>query len=490
MADSLLDALEAVHPVYAAQAPAWARYRAFGDVLGDMTPWLPKGRQESSETYTTRIALTHSMGFSRAAVRRIQGVLTGKPASRQHDAGELPANVVERLVAFDKDADRTGTAIEGCAKELLGSALTMGIAATTVDKPMAEAADESEDPLPFLTGWAAEEVRDWDADENGLLTWVKLRRDISEATSATSARHHFHVWRIYDRQGGREYRQRFDPQSGFGDNTSAVTVTGEWEHGLGVVPFAPLFARRRGVMAGESYIDELSLADWRKLQYDSDQAMASYLHASPQLTIKTTADLDEVGVGTSHVLKLNPELNEDANYLETATAGMQVREGLIESAIRQGFNLAGIDPASVTQDGKGGGSRSGTSLAWSFSTSEAPTLAAISEELERWDRAVHEIATRYLVAGALPPAYVEVYDGAISRVRSWDLMSAERSADLALGGWELVKSATWRRAAAADIAVKVPGNIPDDVAAQITAELAEADYEVGSAIPSPMEDVE
>ena len=482
MSDALLDALEAVHPAYTAQEAAWARYRAFGDVLGDMAPWLPRGRQESAETYQTRIALTHCMGFSRAAVRRIQGVLTSKPASREHDAGELAPNVVERLAAFDKDADRTGTAIEGAAKELLGSALTMGIAGTTVDKPMAEAADESEDPLPFLTSWAAEEIRDWQVDANGLLEWVKLRRDISVATSATSARKHYHVWRLYDRQGGAEYRQEFDPKSG-GDTTSAVRQTAEWEHGLGVVPFAPLFARRRGVMEGESYIDELSLADWRKLQYDSDQAMASYLHASPQLTIKTTADLDEVGVGTSHVLKLNPELNEDADYLETETGGMQVRESLIESAIRQGFNLAGIDPASVTQQG-GGGARSGTSLAWSFSTSEAPTLAAISEELERWDRAVHEIVARYLVAGALPPAFAEVYDGAISRVRSWDLMSAERSADLALAGWELVKSPTWRRAAAADIAVKVPGNIPEDVAAQIKSELVEADYDVASAIPS------
>ena len=488
MPDSMLDAMEAVHPVYAAQVAAWHRYRAFGDAMGDMTPWLPQGRQEASQTYTTRLALTHSMGFSRAAVRRIQGVLTGKPASRDHGAGDLPANIVERLVAFDKDCDRTGTAIEGCAKELLGSALTMGLAATTLDKPMAEAADESEDPLPFLTGWAAEEVRDWEADENGLLRWVKLRRDITTATTPISPRAYYHVWRVYDREGGREYRQQFDPKSSGGETASAVALTAEWEHGLGVVPFVPLFARRRGVMEGESYIDELSLADWRKLQYDSDQSMASYLHASPQLTIKTTADLDEVGVGTSHVLKLNPELNEDASYLETATGGMQVREALIESAIRQGFNLAGIDPASVTLEGKGG-ARAGTALAWSFSTAEAPTLAAISEELERWDRRVHEIATRYLVAGDLPPAHVEVYDGEISRVRSWDLMSAERSSDLALGGWELVKSPTWRRAAAADIAVKVPGNIPDEQAAQIKAELAEADYEVAS-VTSNMESIE
>ena len=487
MPDSLLDALESVHPTSAEQMPGWERYRAFGDSMVDMSRWPPRGRQESSVTYETRLSLTHSLGFSRAAMRRIQGVLTGKPASRAHDAGDLPSNIVERLTSFDKDCDRTGTAIEGLCKELLGSALTMGLAGTTVDKPTANAADESEDPLPFLTMWGAEEIRDWEVDANGLLLWVKMRRDVTTAASPTSSRAYHHVWRIYDRDGGQEYRQQYDPQ-GRGETASPVVLVGEWSHGLGVVPFSPMFARRRGVMRGESYIDELSLADWRKLQFDSDQSMASYLHASPQLTIKTTADLDEVGVGTSHVLKLNPELNEDASYLETDTGGMQVREALIDSAVRQGFNLAGIDPASVTPGYEGGGARSGTSLAWSFSTSEAPTLAAISEELERWDRSVHEIVTRYLIAGDLPPAFVELYDGSISRVRSWDLMSAERSSDLALGAWELVKSPTWRRVAAQDIAVKVPGNIPDEQASQIKAELADADYSV-PAIPSDMDDI-
>lgn len=492
--DNLLSVLNATHPLYDAQVEDWKRYRAFGQRIADKKEWLPRGEQEDPKDYETRIGLTHSLGFSRAATRRIVGALTTSSAVRQHDeGGTLPANIIERIEEFETDVDRSGLDIEGFHKIILAEALTMGAVGVTLDKdppPVGEGgqpltpADEGEDPLPYATQWMVEEVIDWEKDDRGVFTWVKLNRDISSNDDPMGGRKYYHLWRIYDRQTVREWTQEYDPKAVGLPSSAEVIEAPAIVHGLNMVPFAVHYGRYRQPMVGESYIDELSLADWRKLQYDSDQAMASYKHGSPRLAIKTRSDLDEIGVGTSHVLKLNAEEKEDAFYLENDPVGMKIREDLIESTVRQGFNLAGIDPAAVTAESQaGGGPRSGTSLAMSFSTAEAPALGRISEEMERFELTEHEILARYLTPGELPGPHVRVYDGSIRRVRSWDLMSAERAVDLANGAWDLVKIEEWRKAVAQDLASKIPGNLPEDKLSELV-DLIEksSDFEI---VPPP-----
>ena len=488
--------LDQVHESYAAQGPAWARYEAFTghmDSHARKRPWLIQGTQEDDADYQVRLSLTHNLGFSRAAIKRMVGTLTKTPGTRDYEgatntAGEsrtlLPEEVA-KLADFDQDATRTGTDFDSYQKHVLRYALRDGVAFTLVDAPTENARAESgaQQKPPFCETWTAAEVVNWSVDVHGHLSWAVTRRDVWVQDSPTAGKIKYRLWRILTQTTGEGYRAPWvgedfsrepEPDSdALPDPT--VGVGGVWTHDLGMVPLVPLYAEELEPMVGESYIKDVSLADHRKLQFDSDQAMASYLDGSPLLAVWTNDDLDDIGAGAGKTLKLKPDTNEDARYLQPAVAGMQLRSGETESTMRQATNLAGIDPESVVQPGAGRQARSGVSLALSFSTAEAPTLGAISDEMERHDRGVHELVTRY-ASRELFAADDQAFGGIVKLTRSWDLMGAERQADLALTAKPLVKSEAWMRATAKSLARQIPGNLADEELQTIDGEIDEADY--------------
>ena len=488
--------LDQVHEDYVAQVPAWARYESFTghmDSVERKKPWLPQGSQEDDEDYRVRLNLTHNLGFSRAAIKRMVGTLTKTPATRDYDPDStdggmsrvLKPEETAKLLEFDQDATRTGTDFDGYQKSVLRYALRDGVAFTMVDAPAENAGAESggQQRPPFCEMWTAPEVINWSVDVYGHLEWVVMRRDVWIQDSPTTGKTKYRLWRVLTQTTGEGYRaawvgddfsQEPEPDSeAMLDPT--IGVDGAWQHDVGMVPLVPLYAEYLETMVGESYIKDVSLADHRKLQFDSDQAMASYLDGSPLLAVWTNDDLDDIGAGAGKTLKLKPDTNEDARYLQPAVAGMQLRSGETESTMRQATNLAGIDPESVVQQGSGTQARSGVSLALSFSTAEAPTLGAISDEMERHDRAVHELVTRYASRERFGPQD-QAFGGTVKLTRSWDLMSAERQADLALTAAPMVRSEAWMKATAKSLARQIPGNLGDEELQTIDQQIDETDY--------------
>ena len=480
MADkSLKDMLNQTHPEYDAKVSRWKRYRAMTDGIDSFEEkgaWLPKGGYEGSDTYKTRLSLTHSLPLSPAAVRRVVGQLLKSPpvrdvAGKSNTEGSvdaLPQVVVDGLKAFHEDADGRGADLDELIRSQFWDALTMGASFAVVDRHATlVAASDGSDPTteysaPFVSKWPAEEVINWDVDRSGVLLWVVLRRETTKQSSPFAERSSHSAWRVLHRFGGTEYTER--------DN--AVVVTNEWTHNLGIVPIAPLFARKVKEMTGAAYIDAISLADLRKLQFDSDQAMSSYLHGNPRLVIKTTRDLDEIAADASQAIKLNPEDRESAEYLTLDTSGMDVREKLVESVQKQALQASGIEPL-VDHALQAREAASGAAMAWSFSRSEEPTLSALVDELDAFEVRLHEIVSRYLMPGdALVAGPNErVFSGAIHRSRQWDLLAVDRLVDLAAAASPFVPSKTWRNLVAADIATKLPGNTPPDIMATILTEI-------------------
>jgi hypothetical protein len=469
----LYDMLEQRHPAYTARLLQWKRYRAFTEGLknhAEKEAWLEQGEHESDRAYRKRISLTELLGYAKPAVRRMVGGLTKQPFERK--------NGNARIDEFDKRANKRGQSIASVLKRAVTEGLKMGVSLTLVSRDQVEgAASAAAEPIPFCEEWRVEELTNWGEDAAGVPTWVVLRREVSEQPDPLKPRKVFIVWKVITRETGRTYRAE---KPANGQKPQTVETLPEWQHDLGLVPLAPFYAFECGTFQGESYVDDLTLADKRKLGFDSDQGMASYLNGSPQLKMKVAGskDLGDVAADTSRIIKLDAEKGEDAEYLEITGSGMEVREKIIESTIRQGFNLAGIDPSSVMSEDGPTAARSGVSLAWSFSTAEQPTLSQFTDELDKTDLLIHEIVARYLAPrGTRWEAGQQAYTAQIQRVKSWDMLAVDRAVSLGEQAWDRIPSKEWRRNQSKFLAQAIPGNLTPDLAKRINEELDKEDFE-------------
>lgn len=475
------------HPHWTDMRERWARYRAFYegiDSADEKAVWIPKGEKEDQADYDMRLRLAEDLGWSGPVVARMSGTLCKTAAELTWpETSTVPQATRDLIDAFRRNCDGMGRSIDSWWSDFEPDVLAMGIRFAEVARApfIPTPNDPTKEPLPYLTTWNAEEVINWQWDSHGSLLWVVLSREVWEQQSWDQVPIRKVIYRVLDRLSGME----FEMPVGANPQQEKPSPRGQaWQHNLGMVPLAPCYAERRAPLEGVSYIDAISRGDRRLLRLESDQGHASYLHGSPQLAIGTNRDLKDVGVGASHVIKLNPGEGPDkewAEYLSMDPAGMQVRETIIERTARQAMNHAGIDPNAVATE-KATQGKSGVSLAYQFSASEGPRLSKFTEEMDACDRLILEIFVRYYTPSADIPPTQSVFDGTLRRTKKWDMLSAEQAVDLTDGAWDRVKSETWRRAAAADLATKIPGNLPPDKQAEIQKELETADF----ADPAPL----
>lgn len=502
--------LEQVHPHYASSKDRWTRYRAFLGTLDDKkvkTDFLPRGKHETEPQWQSRLEITHGLPLSRWAVRRMIGTLCKQAPRREYlppaaESGgpgafaqdDLPAGldpgpalrVHEDLVKFDARCDKRGRSIDRWFQIAEREALGMGISFAFVDKDRRDAPPEgqaapsptrADDTLPFLELWKAEEVRNWDVDDTGVPLWAVLRRKTTQQPGPLLERKAVFLYKVLTRTTGTAYRR----EMGTDGKLKAAEQVGEtWIHNVGMVPLVPIYAVPGDEeYQGESYIEDISRADWRVFQLESDQAMASHLTGNPQMVIKTKRDLAEISPGSSWALKLDPdpESPESAEFLAPDTGGLDLREAMIERTERKGLTMAGIDAGSAAIDGQGRQARSGVSLALQFNQAESPTLASLADELDLADRRIHEIAARYM----LPDAAVHdpgdrVFLGTIERRKAWDLMDVGDLTGLASELWDLIRVPEWRKEMVKTLAALSLQNQPEEVRAKVQAAIDAWDF--------------
>ena len=465
--------LEQTNAYYKTMEDRWARYRAFtGDLESSEQKaiYLPKGAREFDDDCLTRRRLTHNVGWSEWAVDRMSGVLTKTPANiTWPEKSKVSVDVQERVKAFMSNADGCGRSLAAYWTDLEPEVLTMGAAFLEVIK-------ETPTSTPYLSTWKVEEVLDWKVDERGDLEWVALYREVAERATWDAAEEQIRVWRVLTRTEGMEFRAKVIGSDGKKVERADEVEGSPWTHNIGIVPLVPAYARRGKVpMVGRSYIDAISRADLRNLQLDSDQSYASYLHGSPVMKVWTAQQLSAVGIGTSQALKLKPGGDglpkEDAEYLTVDPAGMEVREKIIDRTTRQAFTVAGIDPQTVAGPSGTRGPRSGSSIAWGFSTGEAPTLTALSEEMDSADKKFIELVTRYETSGSVLSPSEQASDAGVVRPKEWDMMAAQETVDLGTDVLDLTPSPKHKKAILKAIAAKVPGNIPQQLLVEVNTEI-------------------
>lgn len=397
-AEQFFEDLNAEHPNYEKWSPIWSVFR---DVVGDDEPdkrdYLHKNTLEPDKQYEFRLLISELISESPRSISRLTGALfREKPKRDLKDAA---------LTKFNEDVDLEGQNMNSFMEKVVSSLLAYGTTRLLINMKRSPGigsdltrADEIKLGIrPYIIPYNPLSVIDWDHDEYGQLTMVRIREtrigkiDPSDATSS-----HVMITKFihYDRMKSQWWEFAED------QGKHMVIGAGSSAHELGFVPMIVAYwPKRVKHMIGASYIRSMAKADVQKFRVESDQDYDAYLHAHPTLKVWTEDEMDKIGVGSNSYLKLKPatqgQEKEDALYVEAPTSAFdaleQIRKGKLETIDRH----SNTDPLGVMDSGSKIFQASGVARAWSFGMSEARILSDVADTAAQIERQIYEMVLRF-----------------------------------------------------------------------------------------------
>jgi hypothetical protein len=238
--------IEQEHPEYVARKATWKTYRDLyigGDQLRcNATQYLVRRQREPGEVYAERLNRVFYENYIGSIVDWYGATLFRR---EPHVLAVGPNEGARKFYAtFIEDVDRKGTSLADFFRSQMIDALIAGTSYVLVDFPKAAGSVGSlaeEEALgvsrAYLVQYAAEDVINWDRDDDGNLEWVVLRTGALKrgAVDAQEARIETR-WTYYDKENFRKYRR--DQESG------PVVLEEEGRHGLARLRQVPLFDLR------------------------------------------------------------------------------------------------------------------------------------------------------------------------------------------------------------------------------------------------------
>lgn len=245
------ESLSARHPLYSEWKNAWADYRLLyrggleflraagattsGHGPSTSSPMMAQSRTalrrflyqldgEPNEKYVLRWNRAHYEGYLPAIVDYfVAWLFSSPPIIRPQDSAEMP----EWWPAFAADCTGAGVSLLDFVRERFLDALIVQRSGWLIRK--------SDDGLPVLAAYNAEDILDWQRDDQGELEWVLLRS--CEAKRAFPAeRVETETYTYVDRQQWRTWQMQGDGK----EQPKTLEVLDGNVHGLGVVPFVQI----------------------------------------------------------------------------------------------------------------------------------------------------------------------------------------------------------------------------------------------------------
>ena len=245
------ESLSARHPLYSEWQNAWADYRLLyrggleflraagattsGHGPSTSSPMMAQSRTalrrflyqldgEPNEKYVLRWNRAHYEGYLPAIVDYfVAWLFSSPPIIRPQDSAEIP----EWWPAFAADCTGAGVSLLDFVRERFLDALIVQRSGWLIRK--------SDDGLPVLAAYNAEDILDWQRDDQGELEWVLLRS--CEAKRAFPAeRVETETYTYVDRQQWRTWQMNGDGK----EQPKTLEVLDGNVHGLGVVPFVQI----------------------------------------------------------------------------------------------------------------------------------------------------------------------------------------------------------------------------------------------------------
>ena len=454
------------HPWYSklARAPYWPRLRAVYEGMNEeetKREHLVWGAFEKKTHFDTRVKLSEFSGVFGSIVERIVGAVFGREPEVEYEkkaAGSAPKprkkgdakpepkpeKPLSELEQFADNCDGTGATLSEYIDDQAAEAVALGTVGIFVDQPKAAASAMAEfmglpaerrsvaaqkklgiARMPRCVKYGAEEIEDWEVDENDRPVWVKLRRVFSRRLDFMAEREILVQFIRIDRtnvticEAKASDRGKMSNRLGANglpllDNPDDIEEPSEdvvTPHGCGRVPFVEIPGHRLGKFRAMSPLLGTARADIAAFNEDSQGTFSRYLHAIQLLVIKSKKKWKQIIRNGASALHLDADDGESAEYKATDAAAFDVQMRAVEARKFEAHRLAGVDPVGLVEHGTVG-PESGTAKEARFGNGEARFLKRFAQQVENAHWEVLEIAARRL-AGAPADIDDQVFAGSV-----------------------------------------------------------------------------
>ncbi|KAA5613540.1 DUF4055 domain-containing protein [Rhodovastum atsumiense] len=307
--------------------------------------YLPQWPAEDDASYQARLASATLF----PAYARTVSVLAGKPFGKPLTIGE---DVPQRLRPWLEDVDLQGRNLHSFAAEICVNALSHGLCGILVDCPpnrgaRSVAEERAAGIRPYMVHVRPGSILGWRTRAHGAATQLaqlRLLECVEEEDGPFTAREVEQVrvlepgrWAVYRRQ--------------VVDGAEAWRIHEEGTTTLPVIPFVPVYGRRRGFMLGAPPMLELAHANVEHWQNKSDQQTILHVARVPLLFARGLGDA-QITVGANSLIQTGSETAE-LRYVEHSGAAIEAgRRSLLdlEDRMRQtGAELLVIRPGNTTE---------------------------------------------------------------------------------------------------------------------------------------------
>ena len=346
----MTDAVRQQSSVVAAMAEDWTLIDALMGGTKTMRQagkrYLPQWPAEEQQSYAKRLATATLF----PAYERTVSVLTGKPFSKPITIGE---DVPARIKGWLEDVDLQGRNLDAFASDLCQGALGYGLEGILVDYPQNPGAKTKADEQkagvrPYFVHVRHDNILGWKTARVGgslILTQLRLLElvEVPDGEFAVKTVEQVRVlepgtWTTWRKSGPL----KTDSWVPFDSGTTTIDV----------IPFVPVYGKRKDFMIGTAPMMELAHANVEHWQSKSDQQTILHVARVPVLFAKDIGSETQLKIGSDCFISASSP-NADLKYIEHS--GKAIEAGRIsildlEDRMRQiGAELLVIKPGNTTE---------------------------------------------------------------------------------------------------------------------------------------------
>jgi hypothetical protein len=294
------------HPEYAARKAMWRRYNdlyAGGERLRDhAAEYLVRRHKEPNEIFLERLSRVFYQNYIGSIIDWYAATLMHREPALHIEGTDGAAKRYYTLLA--DDCDLKGSRLTEFFRKRFVDALVSGSSYVVVDFPRASApalnrADEdaSGRSRAYLVDYGADEVINWNHDENGTLEWVVIRTSCLQQSKVTDAKWEQETrWIYYDRERYLIFRKAGE--------SGQIEAVDEGPHGLASLHRVPVF--RLEVTEGLWLMNKAALLQLEHLNKSNALAWALTMGLFATPVVYSDREWNQI-VGESYYIQLGPE---------------------------------------------------------------------------------------------------------------------------------------------------------------------------------------
>ena len=234
------------HPEYVVRKLMWKQYKdlyAGGERLRQVaSEYLIRRHKEPAQIYQERLSHVFYENYAGSIIDWYAATLLRREPVLLFEGCDSAAKSFYNLLT--EDCDLKGTNLTDFFRRRFVETAVCGVSYTAVDFPRLNhpansraEEDSSGRSRAFLVDYGADEVINWNHDENGQLDWVVIRTSVLQQSKVTDPNWVRETrWIHYDRETFRIYRR--------GSDSSPIELADEGPHALASLRRVPLFEMR------------------------------------------------------------------------------------------------------------------------------------------------------------------------------------------------------------------------------------------------------